>query len=110
MYKTSFALKLLLLAAFIVGLVPNVEAAKVQLQVTVENLSPLHSVSFAPLLVGFNGGTFDAFSIGQPATAAIISVAEGGTGSAWFPAFTEVDPVATLGTVLPTPGGPLLPG
>jgi hypothetical protein len=58
MSQTSFALKPVLAAVFIVGLVPSVEAAKVQVQVTVENPAPQGSVSFAPLLVRFNGGTF----------------------------------------------------
>ncbi len=86
------------------------QAAQVQLKVTIENLSPANSVSFAPLRVGFHSGVFDAFNLGNTATPAIISVAEGGSGSAWFPAFMAADPGATLGTVLPNPAGPLLPG
>ncbi len=81
-----------------------------QVRVTVENLAPASSVTFAPLHVGFHGGTYDAFNSGAAASPAIISVAEGGSGSAWFPAFAAADPTATLGTVLPDPPGPLLPG
>jgi hypothetical protein len=81
-----------------------------QVRVTVENLAPANSVTFAPLHVGFHGGTYDAFNSGAPASPAIVSVAEGGSGSAWFPAFAAADPTATLGTVLPNPPGPLLPG
>jgi hypothetical protein len=40
----------------------------------------------------------------------IISVAEGGSGADWFPAFAAADPTATLGTVVPNPAGPLTPG
>jgi len=87
-----------------------VSAAVVQINVTVENLSPTNSVSVAPLHVGFHSGVFDAFDIGAIADAAIVSVAEGGSGAAWFPAFSAADPDATLGTVLPNPAGPLLPG
>lgn len=83
-------------------------AAVVQVQVTVRNLAPTNSVSFAPLRVGFNAGTYDAFNNNQTATAPIISIAEGGSGSDWFPAFAAADPTATLGTV--SNGGPLLPG
>lgn len=98
-------------ALFAVALSPlAAEAANVQLRVTVENLAPTNSISFAPLRVGFNSGSFDSFNAGATASAAIISVAEGGSGSAWFPAFSAADPGATLGTVLPNPAGPLLPG
>lgn len=86
------------------------QAAQVRVTVTVENLAPANGISFAPLRVGFNQGVFDAFNLGGVASAAIISVAEGGSGAAWFPAFHAADPGAVLGTVLPTPAGPLLPG
>jgi PEP-CTERM motif len=81
-------------------------AAQVMVTATVTNLAPSNSISFAPLRVGFNKGTFDAFNLGQVAGAPIVSVAEGGSGAAWFPAFAAADPTATLGTV----GGLLLPG
>jgi hypothetical protein len=85
-------------------------AQPVQIEVTVENLAPTNSVSFAPLRVGFNSGVYDAFNEGETATAPIISIAEGGSGADWFPAFMAADPTATLGTVVPNPAGPLLPG
>ena len=81
-------------------------AAIVNVEVTVENLVPANGISFAPLRLGFNNGTFDAFNIGQVAGAAIISVAEGGSGSAWLPAFAAADPTATIGSI----DGALLPG
>ena len=83
------------------------QAALVQLQVKVENLVAANGIAFAPLRLGFHSGTFDAFNIGKVATAPIVSVAEGGSGSDWFPAFTVADGTATLGTVGP---GPLIPG
>lgn len=85
-------------------------AKAVMVQVTVENLAPTNSISFAPLRIGFNNGTFDAFDDGGTATAPIISIAEGGSGADWFPAFMTADPTATLGTVVPNPAGPLVPG
>jgi len=85
-------------------------AQPVQLRVTIQNLAPANSISFAPLRVGFHNGTFDAFNNGQTATAPIISIAEGGSGIDWFPAFTAAEPNATLGTVVGMPPGPLLPG
>lgn len=43
------------------------------------------------------------------ATAPIISVAEGGSGSAWLPAFAAADPTAVIAS-LAAPTGALLPG
>jgi len=94
----------------VVGVAGVAHAEPVQLRVTIQNLAPANSVSFAPLRVGFNNGTFDAFNNGMTPTAPIISIAEGGSGSDWFPAFAAADPTATLGTVVGTPAGPLLPG
>jgi hypothetical protein len=85
-------------------------AAPVQVRVNVRNLAPTNSISFAPLHVGFHSGIYDSFNNGQAAGNAIISIAEGGSGSAWLPAFAAADPGATIGTVLPNPAGPLLPG
>jgi spondin N len=85
-------------------------AEPVQIQVTVENLAPTNSVAFAPLRVGFHGGTYDSFDNGSAASDAIISIAEGGSGSEWFPAFGAADPTATLGTIAADAGGPLLAG
>jgi hypothetical protein len=82
-------------------------AAQVQtVTITVQNLAPAGGIAFAPLHFGFNNGSFDAFDLGGVAGAPIISVAEGGSGSAWQPAFAAADPTATRGTV----GGLLLPG
>ncbi len=91
------------------GLAGGAAAAQVQVKVSVENLVPADGIAFAPLRLAFHNGTFDSFNIGDTPTAAIISVAEGGSGSAWFPALQAADPTATPGSVLP-PSGPLLPG
>ena len=108
MRSIKFPVLLAILAAGIFSTASH--AQTVQLRVTVENLAPTNSIAFAPLRVGFNNGTFDAFNNAQTATAPIISIAEGGSGSDWFPAFHAADPTATLGTVVPNPAGPLLPG
>jgi len=99
-------LKPLAAAVLALGMTAGAHAAQIQVQVRVENLAPANSITFAPLHLGFHNGTFDAFNLGQAATAPIISVAEGGSGSAWLPAFAAADPTATLGTI----GMPLLPG
>lgn len=97
---------LLGMAALLAFEATHVQAALVNVMVTVENLSPANSISFAPLRVGFNNGTFDSFNINTTATAPIVSIAEGGSGSDWFPAFAAAQPSAVLGTV----GGALFPG
>jgi PEP-CTERM motif len=86
-------------------------ATNVNVTVTIDNLAPANGISFAPLHVGFNNGSFDAFNLGQTAGEAIISVAEGGAGGAWQSAFAATDPTATRGTILGVGGfPPLLPG
>ncbi len=113
--KLSFVVSALAIAS-IAGVT---SAQSVQVRVNVQNLAPANSISFAPLRVGFGNGTFDAFNnnqtaflFGQPSVAAapITTIAEGGSGSTWFPAFAATEPNAVLGTVVPMPPGPLLPG
>ncbi len=93
-------------AAAMFALCASAQAAVVDVTVTVQNLAPVNGISFAPLHVGFNNGSFDAFNLGGVATAPIISVAEGGAGGAWQAAFAAADPTATRGTI----GGLLQPG
>ncbi|HSV82432.1 MAG TPA: spondin domain-containing protein [Ramlibacter sp.] len=93
-------------AAAVLALCASAQAAVVDVTVTVQNLAPGNSISFAPLHVAFNNGSFDTFNLGGIATAPIISVAEGGAGGAWQTAFAAADPNATRGTI----GGLLLPG
>ena len=81
-------------------------SATVKVTVKIQNLAQAGSISFAPLRIGFNSGVFDAFNAGTAATAPIVSIAEGGSGSAWFPAFAAADSDAVLGSV----GGALTPG
>jgi hypothetical protein len=92
------------LAAVSLGIAAlGVQAAPVQVKVTVESLVPAYGISFAPVHIGFGNGSFDAFNLGGVATAPIVSVAEGGSGSAWFPAFAAAEAGATLGTVAMAP-------
>ncbi len=103
---TTTALLRATLALPLLALASQAHAAQVQVTVNIENLAPANSVSFAPLHLGFNNGTFDAFNLGQVGNAATVSVAEGGAGGAWQAAFAAADPTAVRGTI----GGPLLPG
>lgn len=97
----------------------NLHAELVPLRVTVENLAPENSITLAPLRFGFGNGTFDAFNNGAEAfllgfptiaDAPIVTVAEGGSGSNWFPAFTAAEPNANLGSVTGPNINPFLPG
>lgn len=108
------------LAAFVYisGFSAAVSAAVVPVQITVENLAPQNSVSLAPLRFGFGNGAFDAFDEGQAAfllgfpsiaEAPIVTIAEGGSGSNWFPAFLTAESAADTGSVV-GPTGPFLPG
>ena len=92
-------------ALLLLSLGSAASAAQVQVTVTIDNLAPANSVSFAPLHLGFNNGSFDAFNIGTAGAAGIVSVAEGGAGTAWQADFAAADPTATRGTI----GGPLFP-
>jgi hypothetical protein len=96
---------LILMIALTIAWSSHAQAAIIFVTVTFQNTAPTNSVAFAPLRVGFNNGTFDSFNSGATATAPIISIAEGGSGSDWFPAFAAADPTAVLGTV----GGALVP-
>lgn len=106
MRKSVKSISRLILPSLAVFAVVPAHAELRQVTVTVTNLAPANSVSFAPLRFGFNNGSFDAFNIGQIANAATISIAEGGSGSDWFPAFAAADPTAILGSTM----GALTPG
>ncbi len=97
---------LALAAAATLLLGTGAHAQPLMVTVTVQNLAPAQGVAFAPLHFGFGNGTFDAFNLGGGATAPIISVAEGGSGTDWQPAFAAAEPGATRGTE----GGLLLAG
>lgn len=110
MHTNSVRSVLSVLGAAAALVAASTASAQVQLRVTVQNMAPANSIAYAPLRVGFHSGVYDSFNTGMAASNAIISIAEGGSGSAWFPAFAAADPTATLGTVVPSPAGPLLPG
>jgi len=93
--------------AMIAAMSSTAQAAIVDVTVTIENLAPENTVSFAPLRLGFHNGTFDAFDINGTPGPAITSVAEGGGGEVWFEQFAAAEPGAVLGSVVN--GGPALP-
>lgn len=56
----------------------SLNAAGVDVRVTIENLAPPAGIYFTPVWVGFHDGTFDLFDSGAPASAALERVAEDG--------------------------------
>ena len=110
MSNVLFPLRKICAAAALATLAAASSAAPVKVTVSVQNLATANGIAFAPLHVGFGSGSYDGFDLGGVAGPAIVSVAEGGSGSAWFPAFGAADPGAVLGSVLPNPPGPLLSG
>ena len=97
-----------LAVALLLGSAASAQAALVNVRVSFTNVAPANGIAFAPLHVGFGQGLFDSFNIGTTPTAPIISVAEGGSGTSWQPAFMAAEPLATRGTV--GAGGPVLAG
>lgn len=109
MFNKSFAASRQALAAVcLLGGLGAAHAALVTVRVSFSNLAPASGIAFAPLHIGFGQGTFDAFNAGASAGAPIVSVAEGGSGAAWQPAFMAAEPLATRATV--GAGGPVLAG
>ena len=100
-------MKPLLAAPLLLATASLSHAALVDVTVTVTNLAETNGIAFAPTRVGFGNGTFDAFNINEAPSVAIESIAEGGTGSDWFPAFALAEPNAVTGTVVN--GGPAIP-
>lgn len=100
-------------------LAPACSLLAVQVRVTVENLAPANSIALAPFRFGFGNGTFDSFDDNQTAfllgaasiaEAPIVTIAEGGSGANWFPAFQTAEPNADLGSILGPTIPPILPG
>lgn len=110
------------LLAFALVAMASSPVSAVTVRVTVENLAPENSIATAPVRFGFGNGTFDAFDegaaaflLGNPtiADAPIVTIAEGGSGSNWFPAFEAAEPNANLGSVVGGSGAavpPFTPG
>ncbi len=109
MFPKSISRSLQTVAALcLLGSLGAAQAAVVTVRVSFTNVAPFNGIAFAPLHVGFGQGLFDAFNAGAVATAPIVSVAEGGSGLDWQPAFMAAEPNATRGVV--GAGGPVLAG
>jgi hypothetical protein len=105
--KLTFSLVPIALTGLLLGSLTTTSHAVLKaVTISFTNTSPANTYSFAPFRFGFNSGVYDSFNNGQTATAGIISIAEGGSGSAWIPAFQAADPTAVIGAL----GAPILPG
>ncbi|MEE9413131.1 MAG: spondin domain-containing protein [Methylococcales bacterium] len=49
-----------------------------ELNVTIENLSPVNGINLTPFWIGFHDGSFDLYDLNQPASAALQPLAEDG--------------------------------
>lgn len=85
-------------------------AGAAQIQVSITNLAPSHSISFTPLQLGFGNGSFDPFNSGDAVSAALTPLAELGNGSAWQAAFAAADANSTRAAIVAPVVGVLLPG
>ena len=83
----------------------TVQAAPVQVKVTIENLGPADSIAFAPFFVGAHDGTFDAFDAGSAASMGVQNIAEFGDGTDLASEFATSNPSGVSGTVIATSGG-----
>lgn len=75
------------------------------LQITVTNNQPAGGFAFAPVWFGLHDGTFQTFTSGSTASAAIQTTAELGTPSALLSAFTGHGDQAVAGSAPIGPGG-----
>ncbi len=82
-----------------------VQAAPVQVKVTIENLGPSDSIAFSPFFVAAHDGTFDAFDAGSAASTGVQNIAEAGNGADLAAAFASSNPSGVSGTVVATSGG-----
>ncbi len=81
-------------------------AHAVDLQITVTSQVPNGGFAFSPVWVGLHDGSFDAFNVGAPASAAIEAIAELGNSAPITADFAGQGPQTTI----PSPGGPYTPG
>ena len=100
-FRTTLAV---LAAAGMAAVAVPSSAAIVDVTVTIQNLSAADSLAFSPTNVAFHDGSFDVFDINAAAGAEIISIAEGGEGSAWRAAADAAG--AEFGVITPPLGPP----
>lgn len=103
--------KTLFSATAALGLIAASAASAITLNITVTNNQSAGGISFTPLYTGIHDGSFDAFNVGESASAGVEEIAE--TGSAATLASERLAADAnSVGAVLASPDGPppLQPG
>jgi hypothetical protein len=102
------------IAVLALAAAPGADAASYTVQVTIENLSPVHGTYITPTWVGFHDGTFDFYDLGAAPSTTLERLAEDGdTGpiSADFSAHGGNVQGTIPGMVTPTtPQGQIAPG
>ena len=79
-------------------------AQAVNVQVTVENLTPEGGVFNTPVWIGFHDGTFDLYDVGTAATIGLERLAEDGSVADLSMEFMAAQPTGQEGLVLDPPG------
>lgn len=82
-----------------------VQAAPVQVKVTIESLVPAGGIAFSPFFVAAHDGTFDAFDNGSAASLGVQNVAELGNDADLLTEFAASNPSGVSGTLAATSGG-----
>lgn len=80
-----------------------------RLSISIENLAPTNGGSLAPLWFGFHNGQFQAFQVGQKASANLERLAEDGMTSGVASVFTAASQGKVQGTLIGSLGGPFAP-
>ena len=84
-------------------------AQAVNVQVTVENLTPTGGIFNTPVWIGFHDGTFDLYDIGTAATVGLERLAEDGSTGDLSAEFFADQMNGLDGVVLDPPGFPGAP-
>ena len=84
-------------------------AQAVNVQVTVENLTPTGGIFNTPVWIGFHDGNFDLYDIGAAATVGLERVAEDGSTGDLSAEFLAAQSNGLDGVVLDPPGFPGAP-
>lgn len=80
-------------------------AQPMDIEVTIESLSPSNGVAFSPFTLAFHDGTYDGFDAGNAAGTGIQKIAEFGDGTDYLTDFNGSQSDGVSGTLIATNGG-----
>lgn len=87
-------------AGLLAGPLSDVQAAPVEVRVTIENLAPTDGTLITPVWVGFHDGSIDMFNRGEAASAALERLAEDGDAAPLSSAFDATGSGSAQATIL----------